>query len=126
MPDVFISYSRRDKAFVEKLVTALDEKKRDVWVDFEDIPFAAEWWEEIQKGIESSESAIFVISPDYLASEVCGLEVNYVHKNKKRIVPIVFQKPARNAVPDELAALNWIFFDNPEAFEDSFSKLQTT
>ena len=126
MPDVFVSYSRKDKPFVEKLVTALEDKKRDVWVDFEDIPFASEWWEEIQKGIESSESAIFVISPDYLASEVCGLEVNHVHKNNKRIVPIVFQKPERNTVPDTLAALNWIFFDNADTFEDSFSKLQTT
>lgn len=126
MPDVFISYSRRDKAFVEKLVTALEAKNRDVWVDFEDIPFASEWWDEIQKGIESSESAIFVISPDYLASEVCGLEVNYVHKNNKRIVPIVIQKPDRKTVPSELAALNWIFFDNADAFDDSFNKLQTT
>lgn len=126
MPDVFVSYSRRDKAFVEKLVTALEDKKRDVWVDFEDIPFASEWWEEIQKGIETSESAIFVISPDYLASEVCGLEVNYVHKNNKRIVPIIIEKPDRKTVPDTLAALNWIFFDNPDAFDDSFTKLQTT
>ncbi len=126
MPDVFISYSRRDKAFVEKLVTALEAQKRDVWVDFEDIPFASDWWGEIQKGIESSESAVFVISEDYLASEVCGLEVNHVHKNNKRIVPIVYEKPARNSVPDTLAALNWIFFDDPAAFDDSFAKLQTT
>jgi hypothetical protein len=126
MPDVFISYSRKDKEFVEKLVKALEDKKRDVWVDFEDIPFASEWWDEIQKGIESSESAIFVISQDYLASEVCGLEVNYVHKNNKRIVPIVFEKPEKNTVPDTLAALNWIFFDNPDQFDDSFGKLQTT
>lgn len=126
MPDVFISYSRKDKAFVEKLVTALEAHKRDVWVDFEDIPFASEWWEEIQKGIESSESAIFVISPDYLASEVCGLEVNHVHKNNKRIVPIVFQRPDRDKVPDTLASLNWIFFDDPSAFDDSLNKLQTT
>ncbi len=126
MPDVFVSYSRKDKAFVEKLVASLAEKKRDVWVDFEDIPFAAEWWEEIQKGIESSESAIFVISPDYLASEVCGLEVNHVRKNNKRIVPIVIERPQRNTVPDALAALNWIFFDNPDAYDDSFNKLQMT
>ncbi len=126
MPDVFISYSRRDKLFVEKLVTALEDKKRDVWVDFEDIPFASEWWDEIQKGIETSESAIFVISQDYLASEVCGLEVNHVHKNNKRIIPIVIERPERNSVPDALAALNWLFFDKPDAFDDSFAKLQTT
>lgn len=126
MPDVFVSYSRKDKTFVEKLVTALEAQKRDVWVDFEDIPFAADWWEEIQKGIAASESAIFVISPDYLASEVCGLEVNFVRKNNKRIIPIVYEKPARDKVPDELAALNWIFFDDPAKFDDSFEKLQKT
>jgi len=54
------------------------------------------------------------------------LEVNHVHKSNKRIVPIVFEKPERNTVPDALAALNWIFFDNPDAFDDSFAKLQTT
>ena len=126
MPDVFVSYSRKDKTFVEKLVTALEAKKLDVWVDFEDIPFAADWWEEIQKGIASSESAIFVISPDYLASEVCGLEVNFVHKNNKRIVPIVFEKPNKGTVPDTLASLNWIFFDDPALFDESFEKLQKT
>lgn len=126
MPDLFVSYSRKDKVFVEKLVKHLGEKGRDVWVDFEDIPFAAEWWEAIQDGIESSSSAVFVLSPDYLASEVCGLEVNHVQKNNKRIIPIVFHKPEQDKVPPTLAELNWIFFDKPEAFDDSFQKLQTT
>ncbi|MEZ4670389.1 MAG: toll/interleukin-1 receptor domain-containing protein [Anaerolineae bacterium] len=126
MPDVFISYSRKNKAFVEKLVKSLEDKGRDVWVDFQDIPFAAEWWDEIQNGIESSSSAVFVISPDYLSSEVCGLEVNYVQKNKKRIVPIVYVRPDQTSVPSTLAELNWIFFDDPNAFDDSFLKLSTT
>lgn len=126
MPDVFISYSRKDKTFVEKLVKKLEEKGRDVWVDFEDIPFAAEWWDAIQDGIETSPSAVFVLSPDYLASEVCGLEVNHVQKNNKRIIPIVYHKPERDKVPSTLAELNWIFFDDADAFDDSFTKLQTT
>lgn len=126
MPDVFVSYSRKDKTFVEKLVKRLEEKGRDVWVDFEDIPFAAEWWDEIQNGIEASPSAVFVLSPDYLASEVCGLEVNHVQKNNKRIIPIVYQRPERDKVPSTLAELNWIFFDDVSAFDDSFQKLQTT
>jgi TIR domain len=126
MPDVFVSYSRKDKIFVEKLVKQLEDEGRDVWVDFEDIPFAAEWWDEIQNGIEASSSAVFVLSPDYLASEVCGLEVNHVQKNNKRIIPIVYQRPERDKVPTTLAELNWIFFDDTNAFDDSFQKLQTT
>lgn len=126
MPDVFISYSRKDKPFVEKLVGALKTQERDVWVDWEDIPFAVEWWEEIQAGIEASESAVFVLSPDSLASEVCGLEINYVHKNNKRLIPVVFRKVDRASIPEMIASLNWIFFDNEQAFEDAFKQLTET
>ena len=47
MTDVFISYSRKDKDFVQRLVSTLEDQKRDVWVDFEDIPFASQWWDDI-------------------------------------------------------------------------------
>ena len=47
MSDLFISYSRKDKEFVHKLHDALAAQKRDVWVDFEDIPLASEWRDEI-------------------------------------------------------------------------------
>jgi TIR domain len=47
MTDVFISYSRKDKAFVQQLFQALRDNKRDVWVDWEDIPLASEWLTEI-------------------------------------------------------------------------------
>jgi DNA-binding LacI/PurR family transcriptional regulator len=42
MPDVFISYSRKDKDFAHKLHDALAAQKRDVWVDWEDIPLASD------------------------------------------------------------------------------------
>ena len=51
MPNMFISYSRKDKEFAEKLVKALEAEGRDIWIDYEDIPFASEWWDEICSGI---------------------------------------------------------------------------
>jgi hypothetical protein len=75
--DVFISYSRRDKAFVETLDAALKSLNRDPWVDWEDIYKGEEWWKAIQRGIESANTFIFVISPDSVASRVCRDEVNY-------------------------------------------------
>ena len=38
MADVFVSYSRKDGAFVHALYDVLAAAGRDVWVDWEDIP----------------------------------------------------------------------------------------
>jgi len=127
MPDVFISYSRRDKSFVEELVKRLEAEGRDVWVDFEDIPFASEWWEEICEGIEGSQATVFVISPDSLDSKVCGLEVNYTAKNKKRLIPILYRQPGQDVtIAQDVSHLNWIYFNTPEIFDESFRKLLET
>lgn len=45
--DVFVSYSRKDAAFVRKFHDALAAARREVWVDWEDIPPSAEWLREI-------------------------------------------------------------------------------
>ncbi len=126
MPNVFISYSRKDKEFAEKLVKSLEADGRDVWIDFEDIPFASEWWEEICQGIEASENAVFILSPDSLESKVCALEVNYALSNHKRLIPIVFREPGDIAVPQEISHLNWIHFTNSKEFDDSYHKLVAT
>lgn len=127
MPDIFISYSRKDKEFAERLVKSLEAEGRDVWIDFDDIPFASEWWDEICAGIESSESAVFIISPDSLESKVCGLEVNYAIKNKKRLIPILYREAKdRSAVPTEISHLNWIYFNTPDIFDQSYRKLLET
>src|SRR5438445_9845887 len=89
MPDVFISYSRKDKEFVRELHRALTEQKRDVWVDFEDIPIASDWRSEIYQGIESADTFIFVITPDSVNSKICEEEVTHAIWCEKRIVPLL-------------------------------------
>lgn len=89
MTDVFISYSRKDKAFVQVLNQALIESKYDAWIDWENIPLTADWWAEIEAGIEAADTFIFVISPDSIASQVCGQEIDHAVANNKRLMPIV-------------------------------------
>ena len=43
MAQVFISYSRKGKDFVQKLGNALAAQTREAWVDWKDIPLTAEW-----------------------------------------------------------------------------------
>ena len=58
MTDVFISYSRKDKEFVQVLNQDMVESKYDAWVDWENIHLTADWWAEIQAGIEATESGL--------------------------------------------------------------------
>jgi hypothetical protein len=74
MSDGFISYSRKDKEFVRKLHHALERADQDIWVDWQDIPLTADWWKEIQRGVESANNFIAIISPDYVISEVVNAE----------------------------------------------------
>ena len=75
MSDVFISYSRKDKDFVRRLHDSITKANRESWVDWEDIPTAADWWREICNGIEAADTFIFVISPDSVESNVCRDEI---------------------------------------------------
>ena len=77
MADVFISYAREDQDFVRQLHEALAQRNRETWVDWQDIPLTAQWWQEIQRGIEAADSFVFIISPDSIASEVCRDELEH-------------------------------------------------
>jgi len=110
--NVFLSYSRKDTAFVKALYAELSARGKDSWVDWKDIPPSAEWLQEIHAAIDSAEALVFVISPDSVRSEICRAELQFAVKRRKRLVPIVCREAS--GVPDEVAALNWLFFDGED------------
>jgi hypothetical protein len=89
MTDVFISYSRKDKPFVQKLYETLRAGGREVWIDWGSIPLTSNWRQEIREGIERAGSVIFVMSPDFLASKECRVELDCAVEINKRLVPLV-------------------------------------
>ncbi len=107
MVDIFISYARKDEAFVTQLHRALAENGFDVWVDVEDIPLSAEWWHEIRKGIESANVFLFTVSPDSLGSEVCNWETAYAIRLNKKIIPILYRDVLTGDTLDSIERLKW-------------------
>jgi hypothetical protein len=124
MTDVFISYSRKDKEFVQVLHQALARSQYDAWIDWEYIPLTADWWEEIKAGIEAANTFMFVISPDSIRSKVCGQEVDYAVANHKRLMPIVWRDGFEDAeVWPALGKHNWLFFRECDDFDQAFQSL---
>lgn len=91
MADVFVSYSRKDTTFAKRLVNRLVRTQRDVWIDWEDIPDAADWLHKIYAGIESDNTFLLIVSQHSLASEICNHEVLHALEHNKRIIPLICQ-----------------------------------
>jgi hypothetical protein len=126
MTDVFISYSRRDKVFTQKLVDALQAANREVWADWASIPAASEWDAEIKAGIENTNTVLFVLSPEWIKSNECRKEMVHAVQMGKRLVPILHIMPAEGQeVPPELAKLNWVYMRETDDFDKAFQTLQS-
>lgn len=106
-----------------RLTEALKARDRDTWIDWKDIPLTADWLAEIYSGIEAADNFVFVLSPDSITSEACGLEIAHAVKHNKRLVPIVRRDVDDKAVPQALAALNWTFLREGDDFDSAFQSL---
>jgi TIR domain-containing protein/WD40 domain-containing protein len=120
---VFISYSRRDRGFVQKLVAALDAEKREVWLDEKDIEVTAEWLTEIFRNIEGSDNFLFVISPDSVASANTRKEIEHAAINGKRMVPIFYRAVPDADIPEAIARFQRVDFAVSTDFDSNFAKL---
>jgi WD40 repeat protein len=121
---VFLSYARKDIAFVDRLDAALTERGIDTLIDRTDIYAFEEWWPRIQALIARADTIVFVLSPDAVRTEsVCQKEVAYAQSLNKRFAPVVCRRVDDGAVPEELRRLNWVFFEDGAQFEASVDKL---
>jgi len=67
---VFISYSRKDMAFVGRLEAALNARDFEVLIDREEIHAFEDWWQRIEALIGSADTVVF--APLAGCSEVGG------------------------------------------------------
>ncbi|HSK66371.1 MAG TPA: TIR domain-containing protein, partial [Anaerolineales bacterium] len=125
MAKLFVSYSRRDSAAARRLIEAFKSMGQEVWVDWEAIPPAVDWLEQIFRGIEEADAFIFMISPDSIASEVCKVEVGRAVLNNKRIIPIVLRDVNPKDTLDDVRKLNWTFIRETDNFDEGLAKVQT-
>jgi WD40 repeat protein len=120
---IFISYSRKDMVFADRIDAALKGRGFEPLIDRTEIYAFEEWWERLQALIRRCDTVVFVLSPDAVASREAQREVEYAASLNKRFAPIVCRPTEDSAVPQALRRLNFIFFDNPERFETQADQL---
>lgn len=90
---VFISYSSKDKHFVDRLALALVERRVQVWLDKWEMQAGDSLIDKIQSALTESSSLIVVISKNALESEWCKKELNAglmreLEGKKSHVIPV--------------------------------------
>src|SRR6516225_1280077 len=121
---VFISYSRKDIEFANRLDATLKERGFEPLIDRTDIYAFEEWWKRVEDLIARADTVVFVLSPDAVRPGSVALrEVAFAASLNKRFAPIVFRQVEDKDVPETLAKLNFIFFVDPARFERNADEL---
>jgi len=123
MADVFISYSRKDIEFAQRIHQELEARDREPWVDWQDIPPTSEWLDEVYAGIQAADTFLFIISPDSVVSEICTLEIEHAIQHNKRLVPVVLHDVEDDQVHSAMSAHNWVFLREEDDFEANLELL---
>lgn len=108
---VFISYSSRDRALVEGLLTALRRARQPAWLD-EELTGGEAWWRTILEQIRDCEVFIVALSKNMLESKACQAELRYAQALDKAILPVQIG-PLDNLRINPLAHMQVIDYRNP-------------
>ena len=91
MTQVFISYSRKDISFINRLAADLKNAGIDVWYDVTRIAGGARWRTEIENALRNSQYVIVVLSPDSIVSEWVEREFLFSSNLKRKIIPLMYR-----------------------------------
>ncbi len=120
---VFISYSRRDMQFADRLVAALEIRGLNVLIDRRDLPLLEDWERELIGFVRQSDTVVFVVSPHSIASRVCTWEIEQVRLHSKRLAPVVIAEIQGVEVPPEISRISYLFFTDDRLFEQRADEL---
>ena len=85
---IFISYSRKDQDYVNKLVEALAKQELPWWVDNK-IDYGDKWTREIEENLKKCQIFLLVMSPSSQESEWVQRELTFAQHLKKPIFPLL-------------------------------------
>ena len=106
---IFISYSRKDKDILAKIVKLIEATHGNdsFWNDRKThggINVSDDWWHRIEQEFHNCTAFMFLISNSALASPNCQKELNLLSNTPKTFLPIIVETIPNfpNDLPDEL------------------------
>lgn len=120
---VFISYSRKDRAFAVRLRDALIGENVDASLDIHDILPGEDWKARLSNLILDADTVVLCLSPSFIGSDICTWEVEEAQRLGKRLLPVVAADPPDDNVPADLKRLNYTWMRNDREFARGLKRL---
>jgi hypothetical protein len=123
--DVFVSYSTRDRVFVEYLIQNLKLGGLKTFVDTEDIRLGASLMTAIESALTRSRNIMVVLSPAYMASAFAARELDLavrlrVEQPEVRLIPLLLRD---TDIPPFLSTVHHVDFRKRSAWNQSMEVL---
>ncbi len=90
MTHIFISYSRSDKDFAQKLADTLTDGGVEVFLDVQGIEAGEKWSTAIQRALDAADVMLLIVSPTSMESVNVEDEWQYFLDSKKPIIPLLW------------------------------------
>lgn len=129
MAQIFISYSRADRQFLDNFVPLIRKVygNDSLWYD-DDIPCGVNWWNLILDEVGSCDLFIYLCSNDSLSSPYCQAEFKEALRLQKHILPVIVRPKTSypGAASDDLKDIlqNIQFVDMSSGFKDATTQAQ--
>lgn len=112
-PYAFISYSRRDHVFVERLVANLQQAGIRIWRDTERIQPGQQWQRAIEDALENAVALLYVSSQQSRGSDWMGQELLAFFRAGRLVIPVIVDDAGEEALPSELQQFQWVSNSRP-------------
>ncbi|MFI5202388.1 MAG: TIR domain-containing protein, partial [Candidatus Kapaibacterium sp.] len=124
MPDIFISYSRKDSEQAEQLAELLASAGLSCWIDKAGIEAATSWSKEIVQAIDQCSTFVVLLSTASNESTNVHKEVSLASEKKKKILPLDLEPvPLSEDLQYHLAGIQRTPMTNIDAVIRALAKL---
>src|SRR5215213_10436584 len=104
---LFLSYSRAQTPFVDRLADELEDRGYSLWLDYQTLVPAQPWFQQIEAGIDGAEVVLLVVSKESVNSKNVEPEWKRALQRGKRILLVIFDAVP---LPSELQTCAWVDF----------------
>jgi serine/threonine protein kinase len=105
--EIFISYSRRNAAYIARLAHDLQDNGYRTWVDKSELVGGREWQRDLLISVERAQITLVALSPDSIDSPYCAMEYAHALERKRAVLPILI---APCEIPKALSHIQVIDF----------------